>query len=134
MIDRLDHANLRTAQLDVMVDWYGSFLQLKPGARPDFRFPGAWLYAGDQALVHLVGVATPPPRSDDLALEHVAFSAHDFRSFVERLQAAGEKYRLVPVPDAGVVQVNVWDPDGNHLHIDFDASEVDESDLEQLKS
>jgi hypothetical protein len=27
------------------------------------------------------------------------------------------------VPGLGIVQVNVWDPDGNHIHIDFQPSE-----------
>jgi hypothetical protein len=33
------------------------------------------------------------------------------------------------VPGWPVVQVNVWDPDGNHLHIDFDLSEAEAAGL-----
>ena len=44
-LKRLDHVNLRTADLDRMVAWYGRVLDMHPGPRPDFAFPGAWPYA-----------------------------------------------------------------------------------------
>lgn len=126
MIERLDHINLRTAQLDIMIDWYGDILGLTPGPRPDFGFPGAWLYAKGQALVHLVGVAAPPTDpGTDLKLEHGAFAATGFAVFKARLDARGERMKLVKLPGFPIVQVNIWDPDGNHLHVDFDAAEVD---------
>jgi catechol 2,3-dioxygenase-like lactoylglutathione lyase family enzyme len=52
-----DHVNVRTADLEAMVRWYGEVLGMRPGLRPGFDFGGAWLYCGDQALVHLVQVA-----------------------------------------------------------------------------
>lgn len=126
MIEKLDHINLRTAQLEAMIDWYGAVLDLHPGPRPDFGFPGAWLYAGAQAVVHLVGVTAPPTDpGTDLKLEHAAFRASGYAAFRARLAARGDACRLSKVPGLPIVQVNLWDPDGNHLHIDFDAAEVD---------
>lgn len=124
MIERLDHINIRTARLDAMIGWYREVLGMETGPRPGFGFPGAWLYANGQPLVHLVGVETEPTDpGTDLKLEHGAFRAKGFGAFVERLEARGERYRLTPIEDFGIVQVNVWDPDGNHLHIDFAAEE-----------
>lgn len=134
MIERLDHVNLRTTQLDKMIAWYEHILQLESGFRPGFPFPGAWMYAGDVPVVHLVGVDQAPPKADDLALEHAAFSAKGLREFIARLQEAGEGMRLVRVPDVPLVQVNVWDPDRNHLHIDFHASEAEGLDLEEFNT
>lgn len=126
MIERLDHINLRTARLDVMVAWYSEVLGLTPGPRPDFGFPGAWMYAGDRALVHLVGVDPAPSEpGTDLRLEHGAFAARGFAAFHARMTARGERMRLSRVPGFGIVQVNLWDPDGNHLHVDFAEDEVD---------
>lgn len=34
-------------------------------------------------------------------------------------------YIVDPMPDFPIVQINPHDPDGNHIHIDFDASEAD---------
>ena len=121
MIERLDHINLRTARLDEMIEWYGRVLDMHPGARPDFGFPGAWLYAGGQALVHLVEVGVEPGSdASDLKLEHGAFSARGLTGFEARLKDMGERYRRVAVPGFPIVQVNIRDPDGNHLHVDFD--------------
>jgi len=121
-VERLDfdHVNLRTANLDAMVDWYGRALGLTPGWRPDFPFRGAWLYAGDRALVHLVAVdAAPGADPGDLRLEHFALRGRDMAGFMARMAAMGVATRLGRPPGAGVVQVNLADPDGNHIHVDF---------------
>lgn len=124
MIEALDHINIRTHRLGPMIDWYREVLGMEPGPRPDFGFPGAWLYANGRALVHLVEVeAEPAEPGDDLRLEHGAFAASGLERFLERLDARGERYRLVRIEDFGIVQVNVWDPDGNHLHVDFGTAE-----------
>ena len=76
-IQKLDHVNLRTTQLDNMIHWYGDVLGLRSGPRPGFGFPGAWLYAGEAAYVHLVGIPGQPASGSEveLKLEHFAFSA-----------------------------------------------------------
>ncbi len=125
MIKRLDHINLRTGKLEEMIAWYSEVLEMRSGPRPNFSFPGAWMYAGDNALVHLVGCdPAPTDPGKDLRLEHGAFRATGFAAFVGRLKARGDRYELTPIEDFGIVQVNVWDPDGNHLHIDFLAAEA----------
>ena len=127
---RLDHVNVRTAALDAMTAWYTRVLGLEAGPRPAFSFAGAWLYAEGQPIVHLVGVESPPGAdADDLRLEHFAISASGLKDFVARLEAEGEQYRVRAVPDFGIVQVNVWDPDGNHIHVDFDAAEAENTEL-----
>ena len=124
-LDRLDHVNLRTTRLDRMIAWYTEVLGMRRGDRPDFAFPGAWLYAGDAAAVHLVGIDAPPATGSEAEprLEHFAFSASGRAEFEARLEARGERYRRVEIPSFAIVQINLWDPDGNHLHVDFPADE-----------
>jgi catechol 2,3-dioxygenase-like lactoylglutathione lyase family enzyme len=125
-IGMLEHVNLRTSRLDELIDWYDRVLGMKPGWRPDFPFPGAWLYSGDnKPTVHLVGVDNEP--ASGLKLEHFAFSAVGLKSCVDRMKENGVDYELVAVAEANLVQVNIFDPDGNHIHIDFPAHEL--SDL-----
>lgn len=120
----LDHVNLRTTRLDEMVEWYTSVLQMQVGPRPPFPFPGAWLYIGERACVHLVGVEADGTGAEtELKLEHFAFSATDLNAFQERLEARNIPCRRVEVPAINIVQLNVWDPDGNHIHIDFAAGD-----------
>ncbi len=124
-IERLDHVNIVTTRLPEMVTWYEEVLGLEPGARPDFPFPGAWLYAGDRAVVHLVGhEGTPNVGSEvKLKLEHFALSATGLSAFEEKLSTRQIKYRKTDVPGARMVQIHLADPDGNHIHIDFEEIE-----------
>ena len=123
----LDHLNIRTHRLDLMVGWYEQILGLRRGDRPAFSMDGAWMYLGDRPFVHLVEVdhpLTPDPKT--LTLEHGAFRAAGFDAFIALLNANGEKMGISKVVGYPIVQVNIWDPDGNHLHIDFDAAECGE--------
>ena len=129
-LKRLEHVNVRTANLEAMVEWYGRMLGMRPGPRPGFDFPGAWLYAGEHPIVHLVGRETAPAAAEgELRLEHFAVSATGLAELVDRAKAAGERYNVRRVPDFPIVQVNLWDPDGNHIHIDFDAAEAEGTGL-----
>lgn len=124
-MNRLDHINVRTANLAAMTEWYGRILGMAPGPRPGFPFPGAWLYAGAFPVLHLVGVETRPGADPgDVRLEHFALAATGLKPLLARLEAAGERYRLNPILDFSVLQVNLWDPDGNHIHVDFDLAEA----------
>ena len=113
-----DHVNVLTENLDVMVEWYDRVLGLKAGPRPDFAAPGAWLYLNGQAIVHLVGVGAAP-QSVEPRIEHFALSAEGLDNFRAHLATHGVAVRDAEVPGFGVLQLNIIDPDGNHIHIDF---------------
>ena len=121
-IEKLDHVNLRTTRLQEMVTWYTDVLGLISGKRPDFGFPGAWLYAGDQAVVHLVAIEGPEGIGSEVALkmEHVAFTARDAKAFEARLKTGGVAFKKGGPPGTKIVAYNLWDPDGNHIHVDFE--------------
>ena len=107
-----------------MIEWYSNILGMRSGKRPNFAFPGAWMYSGDDAVVHLVGISGDAGTGSEvgLKLEHFALTATDRKSFEARLTEAGEKFECAEVPGFGIMQYNVWDPDGNHIHIDFAAN------------
>lgn len=122
-IDRLDHVNILTDQLDALTHWYEDVLGLKSGDRPNFPFPGSWLYAEGKAVVHLVH-ADKAPRAMEPRIEHFAFSATGFKDFTQRLAEHRVDYTIDPVPGLPLVQINLRDPDGNHIHIDFHSDET----------
>jgi len=124
-ISRLDHVNLRTHQLQVMIDWYTDILGFEKGPRPNFPFGGAWMYRHGYPLVHLVDVSSKPDHSNDLHLEHAAFSSTGLPAFRKHLSDRNIRTEEVRIEDFKILQVNIWDPDGNHLHIDFDLAEAD---------
>lgn len=117
-LNAFDHVNVRTANLDAMVRWYEEVLWMKSGARPNFPFDGAWLYLGDLALVHLVG-QEEQPKSVDPQIEHFAISASGFKEFMAHLEKQGVEAKVNKIESFGITQVNIFDPDGNHIHIDF---------------
>ena len=50
----LDHYNVSTSKLKETVQFYEDVLGFVNGPRPQFNFPGAWLYsAGHAVLPHL---------------------------------------------------------------------------------
>ena len=124
-IQSFDHVNIRTANLSAMIEWYADILGFPAGPRPNFPFNGAWLYMGDQAVIHLVEVPEPPQASGDVTLEHFAFRATDMAGMRTRLNDRGVTHSIDPVPGFPVVQINLHDPDGNHIHIDFERAEFD---------
>ena len=128
-LHRLDHVNLRTTRLDAMIEWYQSVLGMRLGDRPPFPFPGAWLYSGEDATVHLIGVDEEAERGGALSLEHFAFSATGLGDMLSALERDGVPHKLAEVPGFGIIQINLWDPDGNHLHVDFKAEEAEDLDL-----
>ncbi len=121
MIRFLDHVNVRTAALTGLVQFYEEVLGLKRGDRPDLGFPGAWLYAGERAVLHLVGVEQKPPPQGVLSLEHFAFAASGLSAFLTNLERLGVPYQRSVQVGTGSIVINLKDPDGNRLHVDFPA-------------
>lgn len=119
----LDHVNVRTSRLEEMRTFYRDVMGMREGERPPFSFGGAWMYVADRPVVHLVQVATPPSSQGELSLEHFAFAAEGLAEFVGRLDAAKVRYHITEPPRARIKQVNVNDPEGNHIHVDFSAEE-----------
>lgn len=106
-----------------MVTFYQDALGLKSGPRPNFSFPGAWIYIDKDPIIHLVGVdeecASVEPK-----IEHFAIQASGLKEVIENLNARGIKHTLDPVPGYPIVQINLADIDGNHIHIDFNSEEL----------
>ena len=120
-ITKLDHVNVRTTQLAAMIDWYTAVLGMRSGWRPDFSFDGAWMYLGDSPVVHLVSVPEIATGAEvPLKLEHFALAATGTAAeFEAKLTAMNEKFKRGKPPSSNLLQVNIWDPDGNHIHVDF---------------
>ncbi len=118
----LDHVNIRTTNLDTMSGFYTDVLGLGSGPRPPFRFGGAWLYCGDRAAVHLVEVAKQPETGEP-RVEHFAFRGEGMAGFVDTLKRHDVEYTVAIVPEVGIQQVNIYDPDGNHIEIQFMAED-----------
>ena len=120
---RLDHVNIKTNRLKEMVAFYEDVLGMKSGQRPNFPSHGAWIYVGTIPIIHLVEIdhecASLEPK-----IEHFALQASGLEDLLETLEERKVKYTLDPVPGLSIIQVNLADVDGNHIHIDFNSTET----------
>jgi catechol 2,3-dioxygenase-like lactoylglutathione lyase family enzyme len=117
----MNHFTVLTSDLEATNAFYVDVLGLRVGARPDLGFPGAWLYAGDQAVLHVVAGRGLPadPRG---VIDHMAFTAQDLRAIAARLTERGVAYDLRRTP-TGAWQLFCFDPSGARVELDFEGSE-----------
>ena len=108
----LDHVNIRTTDLARTQAFFTEVLGLSIGWRPDFDFPGAWLYAGEKDVVHLVGVTREHAPSRGSSLDHFAFAIDDYEDARRRLDAAGIAYTAGEAPNGGIRQFFVTEANG----------------------
>lgn len=130
-LERLDHINVCTTQLERMKAFYSDVLGMPSGPRPNFSFAGAWMYCGARPAVHLVERSRLEPTTGDLRLQHFAFAAQDLAGFLDRLQRLDIPYRVGILDDFALCQINVHDPDGNHIHVDFPVVEAQRLGVER---
>ncbi len=113
----LHHINIVTLDLASSIAFYRDALGLTLGDRPDFDFPGAWLYDNDKPAVHL-NEAVEQPSTQANAFNHVAFYTDDFDAALKRLGEVGVRYYgLRPLPDGKLRQCFMKDPNGITVEI-----------------
>jgi catechol 2,3-dioxygenase-like lactoylglutathione lyase family enzyme len=90
----LDHFNIRTHKLADTVRFYEDVLGLEKGARPNFAFPGAWMYSEGRPVVHLVDISKTdePQKPDSGVVHHVAFISRGFAGMKQRLETGGFEF------------------------------------------
>ena len=115
----LDHWNVYCKDLKATVRFYERYVGLKDGDRPPFNFPGAWLYAGEKDVVHLIEVAKPQAPSDGSALDHFAFDIADYDEALRRVTATGLKFYELAGPGTSVKQIFVTETNGVSVELNW---------------
>jgi catechol 2,3-dioxygenase-like lactoylglutathione lyase family enzyme len=118
----MNHFTVLASDLDATLHFYCDLLGLRNGPRPPFKFPGAWLYSGDTAVLHVV-TGRPLPQPPAGVIDHMAFTGAGLADTVARLRQHGVPYDLRQLPGGGLWQLFFQDPDGAKVELDFDASE-----------
>ncbi|HEX6767331.1 MAG TPA: VOC family protein [Polyangiaceae bacterium] len=121
-ITEMNHFTVLTDDLERTRAFYEGLLGLREGPRPPLGFPGAWLYAGERPILHVIaGRALPAERRG--VLDHMAFSAKGLADVARRLDGAGIAYDLKRQAESRVWQLFVNDPNGARVELDFEPSE-----------
>ena len=140
-ISKLAHFSVRTTNIEASKRFYIDVMGFREGFRPPFKFPGVWLYQGDDeadyGIVHIIGIDFSDPSGlvdylgekaeDSLvgggAVDHIAFTATDLPDMYRRLKATNLPYRERTVPALGLHQVFLEDPSGVTIELNFPSNE-----------
>jgi catechol 2,3-dioxygenase-like lactoylglutathione lyase family enzyme len=125
---RLEHLLVLTDDLEATRSFWCDALGLEVGERPELPFPGYWLYADGVPCVHLADRAAYEAHAATLRLasttgsvDHVAFAAEGFEAIARRLAAAGAEAVRNEIPEAGIRQLFVADPNGVRVELNVRA-------------
>jgi catechol 2,3-dioxygenase-like lactoylglutathione lyase family enzyme len=118
----MNHFTILTNDLDKTLEFYNDLLGLVPGDRPPLPFPGAWLYAGEQAVLHVIAGRQLPANAAGV-IDHMAFSAENLIETVNKLEARGLEYALRQVTPKDPWQLFFHDPSGAKVELDYPSDE-----------
>ncbi len=120
----LDHFNIRTRKLAETVRFYEDILGLEKGARPNFAFPGAWMYSEGKPVVHLVDISRTEEaqKPDSGCVHHVAFVSRGFDGMKRRLESKSMRFEARQVPGGDLWQIFVNDPNGVMIELNYEAA------------
>jgi len=122
-VSGMNHFTILTDDVPRTVEFYARFVGLTDGPRPDLGFPGAWLYAGDTAVLHVVG-----GRSRDQlragVIDHMAFTAQGLAETIATLAAHGVEHVCRQQNGTRLWQVFFHDPNGARVELDFAPDET----------
>jgi catechol 2,3-dioxygenase-like lactoylglutathione lyase family enzyme len=120
----MNHFTILTDDLDATLAFYADFLELHPGKRPPFKFPGAWLYArgGGEPILHVIAGCDKRSLVKGV-IDHMAFTGQDLDGTLTKLKTRGIAYELRRLPDWGTWQLFFYDPNDARIELDFDPSE-----------
>jgi catechol 2,3-dioxygenase-like lactoylglutathione lyase family enzyme len=143
-IGKLDHFSIRTLDLEASRRFYTEVMGFEVGFRPQFDFPGVWLYNGvpypqSNGVVHIIGIDPKNPEGlkaylgdrDLTALngtgtvDHMAFTATGLEDIRKRLARHGVPYRERSVPGLGLHQVFFEDPSQVTIELNLPGEEAE---------
>ncbi len=140
----INHLAIRSPDANATKNFFGTILGLVPGPRPDFPFPGYWMYKADadlnnylNAVIHIVeidmndpsglinylGDKEMPSLKGSGAIDHVAFYATGLEKMLNHLQLHQVPFRERLVPTIKLHQLFLEDPNGITIELNYPAHE-----------
>ena len=122
-VTSMNHFTILTDDVDATIRFYGELLGLHAGPRPNFDFPGAWLYSSDAPILHVIG-GRPKSELKAGVIDHMAFTGRDLSGTLAKLKVRGIEPTCRRQVGSGMWQVFFFDPNGARVEIDFAADET----------
>jgi catechol 2,3-dioxygenase-like lactoylglutathione lyase family enzyme len=138
----LNHFSIRSLEIEKTTEFFSKVLGLKVGPRPEFPFPGVWLYHGDvnewsNSVLHLIAIDKNDPEGlkkylgdrdpsslhGSGAIDHIAFFAKGLEEKIALLKSLNVPYRERTVPVLKLHQIFLDDPNGVVIELNYPAAE-----------
>ena len=132
-VNTIDHVNIRSAHMAETIAFYADMLEMTVSAPPsqsDMAF-GAWIISDDgRSIIHV----NPWRDEDDFLgesdrigatlkgsgrIHHIALDCSGYDSVKARLEAGGHRLRFNSVPELGLRQIFVNDPNDILVELNF---------------
>lgn len=127
----LNHFLVVAKDIEASRRFYVDALGMREGHRPWAPFPGYWLAIGAHICVHLACAdndeqlltyfdrkpGSSPTGSG--AVDHIAFFASGIVEFEERFTRLSIPMRRRSLPQSGLEQIFIYDPDGVSIELNF---------------
>ena len=137
-----DHFTIRTDKLEETKEFFTRLLNLKEGARPNFKFNGYWMYLETKPIFHLVESAISnddevakylgirnegsDDKSSSGCIDHLAFRIEGYGSLLEKADQYGWEFFERTVPDVHEHQLFLRDPNDITIELIFHDEEYQE--------
>lgn len=130
-LKKMEHFLVLTEDIEMTKDFYCNALGMEVGFRPPLGFPGYWVYIGDTPCIHIAEWETYTMHSNALNIpvsskapgtgpvDHIAFNGTGYEEVLARLQCMNIDVALNHVPDIGLKQIFLDDPNGVKLELNF---------------
>lgn len=117
-IRSVNHLARTTRHLEESRAFYKNVLGFREVSRPNFNFPGAWLY-NYGLQIHLIVDDSAPTEKGEISTraDHLALHVDDVEAVEGMLKQHGIPYRRNYVAERDITQFFFHDPDGHHIEI-----------------
>jgi len=126
-VSGISHINIvvTAEQLPAVTTFYQQVIGLTQGFRTVSRRNGAWLYCGDQAIIHLSEVTEQPTTTLNSHFNHVALACSGLEAGLERLKNHDIPYTMEYRTPPGMTQLFFFDPVGIRIELNFAGEKID---------
>ena len=115
----LDHYAILSSNPERTSKFYTEVVGLTIGFRPELSFPGLWLYAGKEPIVHVI-YGKDIPSKETGAVDHLALKAvGSVEQTVAVLKKNDVEFSMRTLERTGVTQIFFRDPDNVGVELNF---------------
>ena len=119
----IHHVAIKTQDLEATDRFYSEVLGMSHAYRPEFDFPGSWFNIGDTMIHIMAGFAGLDTEGKSphggASVDHIALAAHDFDTMKKHVIEHDLEWRQFDIPDAGLWQLFMHDPNGVLIELNF---------------